>query len=86
MAKFTKYDVNECERAIDQIADAFQTIEYYAREIDREEGRDHHCSPGNLGQLSRLIECGNGYEPAFENYNLFEILNVMQHNCTEEDE
>ena len=80
---FTKYDINEMERAIDKMIDSFETIEYYASLINS----SRYLSPEFLGDTSRLLNRGAGYEAAFsyDRGNVFDILEEMV-NTTNNDE
>ena len=80
---FTKYDINEMERAIDKMIDSFETIEYYASLINS----SRYLSPEFLGDTSRLLNRGAGYEAAFpyDGGNVFDILEEMV-NITNNDE
>lgn len=75
---FTKYDINEMKRAIDKMIDSFETIEHYASLINS--GR--YLSPEFLGDTSRLLDRGAGYEAAFpyDCGNVFDILEEMVNN------
>lgn len=81
---FTKYDINEMERAIEKMTDSFETIEYFASLINS--GR--YLSPEFLGETSRLLDRGAGYEPAFsyDRGNVFDILQEMIDNSNNADE
>jgi len=80
---FTKYEINEMERAIDKMIDSFETIEHYASLIDSK----RYLSPAFLGEISRLLDRGSGYEAAFpyDSGNVFDILREMV-NISNDDE
>ena len=80
---FTKYETNEMERAIEKMIDSFETIEHYASLIDSR----RYLSPEFLGETSRLLDRGSGYEAAFsyDKGNVFDILENMV-NITSNDE
>jgi hypothetical protein len=80
---FTKYDINEMERAIDKMIDSFETIEHYASLINS--GR--YLSPEFLGDTSRLLDRGAGYEAAFpyDRGNVFDILEEMVNNNSNDE-
>ena len=80
---FTKYDINEMERAIDKMIDSFETIEHYASLINS--GR--YLSPEFLGDTSRLLDRGAGYEAAFpyDSGNVFDILEEMVNNNSNDE-
>lgn len=82
---FTKYEINEMERAIEKMIDSFETIEHYASLVNR----DRYLSPEFLGDTSRLLDMNNGYEAAFaydsHNATVFDILREMQESIDMED-
>lgn len=59
MDKFSKYDLNELTRAVDQMVDSFATIEYYAKLVNSRAFIDTEV----LGPVSAFLDMGNGYEP-----------------------
>ena len=78
------------DQSISQLAEGFQGIEYLIRNSDMSpsERRRDYLSPETLGPISAFLQCGNGYEAAFNNGKTIEDLQeyAEELDSDEEDE
>lgn len=75
------------DQSISQLAEGFQGIEYLLRCSDMSPSeRREYLSPETLGPISAFLQCGNGYEAAFNNGKTIEDLQAYADEMDDDDE